>query len=685
MVSKTRNQLQTPIRRASNTHSWAPAAFYAVSLAMLILGTIWPSGRIWGINLLAHFPLGWQIGILAVGLVALPIVYRMTTAEYSNEHESKGHGDLIASIIIVVISACSFVLLRNETHFLGDGYQLLARLADHAPTVKSWEAVVSSINRALFSAFGGNTRDEALLAFQIVSYVAGLISLLGTVVASRFLFNDSVGRILFALGMISGGYTLLFFGYVENYPLFVTLALLALLTGLLGSKGRISRWWVVPPTIAATLFHIFGIALIPGVLYLVMYDSPAGRKLQALSAKIKVVTALTVCAILVAIYSYLWSTDYFFRFSVLPFATDQFTVEGETLLAPKRIADLINFILLLLPGFPLLTATALLFSSRAGKSDPAVKYLIVSALSALGVTFLFNPKLGLPRDWDLFSFSVLPLSALAYYFILAHTPAQALRHRAVTLSAVLGFMILGSRVAAHRMPDVALTQLREYLALDKVKSRTGRVLMISYFEDQKNMPMAIKENNDAEAAYPEMEMNRKITEHVRAHQYSEGAALCRQALALNPQYPDVYANLGTCYMGIGKLDSGAVFLEIANGLNPNSPLVMSSLATAYQRQNKYDQAERLLRRALAIDSLCVNALVNMAVGSLSQGKPDQSLHYLRKVAAATGKEPRRIFREAGDVFLESGFTAQAKEAYLIALDRGTDTAYVRQQLQKCGL
>ena len=688
MGSKPRSHTTALTRRIPAGSSWAPAAVYLIMMAVFALGMIWPAGRVWGISTLAYFPTIWQIVFLTLGLSVLPVVYRLTAVHDSNAgslYGIDGHksAHLIASSIIAAIFFFAFILFRNETHFLGDGYQLLARLADHSPAVKSWEMVVLFIVHTLFSALGGDSKETALLAYQIVSYAAGAISLLGIIVVSRFLFADTLRRVLFALGLLSCGYSLLFFGYVENYPLFAAMIILTLLVGLLVAKGLIHRFWIMPPMVAAMLFHIFGVALIPGAIYLLTYNSRLAQGVRSLPAKTRMVVGVAGAIILLAGYIYFYSTSFFFRFAVLPLTADQFTVEGETLFASKRMADLFNFLLLLIPGLPLLAVTGVLSSTKTERSSLGIRFLVLNALSALGILFLFNPKLGLPRDWDLFSFSTIPLSMLAYFSVLSCSSAHVMRYRAVILSIMLGFIVLGARVATHLMPDVALAQLRNYLTLDKVKNRTGRVLLISYYEDKNDLEQAKKENDAAEAAYPEMETNRKAIALIQAHRYAEGAALCRRALALNPQYPDAYGNLGLCYMESGKLDSGVTFMEIANGLNPNSPVVMSSLATAYQRQNKFDTAEKLLLDALAIDSLSVNALTNMAVGSLAQSKPEQSLYYLKKVAAVTGKEPRRIFRDAGDEFLARGFAAQAREAYSIALERGIDSAYVIQQLQKC--
>ena len=81
-------------------------------------------------------------------------------------------------------------------------------------------------------------------------------------------------RALLVLGLSSGGYMLLFFGYVENYaPLCLGIALF-LMTGVLITRGKLKRWLIVLPLAVAVFFHLAGLALVPAAFYVLAQGTP---------------------------------------------------------------------------------------------------------------------------------------------------------------------------------------------------------------------------------------------------------------------------------------------------------------------------------------------------------------------------------------------------------------------------
>ncbi|MCK4461803.1 MAG: hypothetical protein KAW46_08350, partial [candidate division Zixibacteria bacterium] len=119
-------------------------------------------------------------------------------------------------------SAVLFYFLRARTHFLGDGYTLLSSLAtDQATAMKIREYGESLLHIWLENLIGGDGQAAALLSYQIISIAAGLLFVIVTALFASKLFERTADRVLFLLGVCTGGYMLLFFGYVENYSLFV--------------------------------------------------------------------------------------------------------------------------------------------------------------------------------------------------------------------------------------------------------------------------------------------------------------------------------------------------------------------------------------------------------------------------------------------------------------------------------
>ena len=135
--------------------------------------------------------------------------------------------------------------------------------------------------------------------------------------------------LLFLLGLASGGYMLLFFGYVENYAMFVLTVALFVLVGVGVARDRISMWYVLPVLVLSVFFHVFGIALIPGAVYLFLVNTRLGRKLAGLQLGTKAFIAFIVLVTAAVVYYCAYTSSYYLRFAVLPFVGDRFTVEGH--------------------------------------------------------------------------------------------------------------------------------------------------------------------------------------------------------------------------------------------------------------------------------------------------------------------------------------------------------------------
>ena len=105
------------------------------------LPLVYPDGRFWGFNHLLFLPSIWTViyavlTIVALALLFLPLGTRAGNAlatkfndimyEHPRRYAFRGASIIVAGILFAVFSA--------STHFLGDGYALLANLASSAGT-----------------------------------------------------------------------------------------------------------------------------------------------------------------------------------------------------------------------------------------------------------------------------------------------------------------------------------------------------------------------------------------------------------------------------------------------------------------------------------------------------------------------------------------------------------------------
>ncbi len=103
--------------------------------------------------------------------------------------ESKSAYFIFSSALVCTMGLC-FFLLRAKTHFLGDGYLNLSSLASSNPLIKfsSYGTVHTLI--WLKSLIDSSGDFSALLSFQFVSILSGVLFTIVTCILARQLFDS---------------------------------------------------------------------------------------------------------------------------------------------------------------------------------------------------------------------------------------------------------------------------------------------------------------------------------------------------------------------------------------------------------------------------------------------------------------------------------------------------------------
>ncbi len=660
-------------------------ALYYITLATIFLASFFPDLRLWGINWWAYQPLIAKLGYLLVALAAGPILLRRFKKEKTSVRSQWGHSfksGVYASrtILLLIAYSLSFVIFMGTTHFLGDGYQLLSRLADNAATLKIWDKGAAILYSTVYTLLGEGGEAGALTAYRIVSVVSGMVMLAAIIILSRPLFKYNLSRFLFAFGLATGGYMLMFFGYVENYPLLIVSLMIYGLLGMLVVRGIVSRWWLLPPFAVAVSLHIFGITLLPSLVYIFARHTGWGRRLENLSGKTAVLAAVPLVVIGGVIYYFVYTHSYFFTFALMPLFPDRFTVDNDWLFSFKHIVDTVNLLIMMVPGLAV-TAAVWWLSSRDSTAERRSEYIFlwILFLSTLLVIYIFNPGIGMPRNWDLFAISGVPLAILCFYYLLNRP--QPISLFATALVIMLGLMVLFPRVMAQVSSATAIAHFENYMDMDPVRSRNARRLLIDYYRTSGQTSLAEREQAKAWEDYPESRLNRQGKDLMYNGNYAEACSYFQEAMEINPIYHDAYANLGGCLLALGKHDSALVLCRIADGLNPYNAATLNNIGTACLRIDNYEEARSYFRKALNVDSLKTNSLIGLATAELKLGDFDQSLDCLARLFADR-QLPFDVFRQAGDAFVEAEAFEQARQAYRFALSRGLDSTYIRQQMTK---
>jgi Tfp pilus assembly protein PilF len=382
-----------------------------------------------------------------------------------------------------------------------------------------------------------------------------------------------------------------------------------------------------------------------------------------------------------AVFSYFYSNDYFFRFAFLPFFTNRFTVEGYTLFSLKHIVDYFNLLLLLLPGLPLVVAILFFLPLRRIFKQREYRYLLILVLSTLGAVFIFDPKLGMPRDWDLFSFSGVPLAVFGYFLILSKRKFMKSYMTVSLLSVVLAVLVLLPRATSQAVPETSLAHFKDYLRLDNEKNRTAYTILFDYYKSLGDFELAVKVKQERNETFPEVLL---IEEGIaQANQGNTLAALKlqRRALILNPVFTDAYAHLGATFAGLGQNDSALYYLEIARGLNPYDTSVLFNIGVTSIKIGHYKAGRQALSEAARVDPKIYQAYGQLLVLAVNIGEIEESVGYFQQLMS-NPEVPFDYLRGIGNLYLSRQQYKYAATAYRVALQRGLDSMYVKKLMEE---
>ena len=572
-------------------------AAFVLTVVLIAVGSLWPQSRLWGVAWYQFFP--WYVGasVATISVVAV--------AWWGRTHSERDNPSSVASLavpLIVSLGLLLFVVLRTRTHFLGDGYILLGRLESGTYTFQPWEFGPFTLERWVFDLLG---HSVPVTAFRVISWASGALYMIAVWWAAYRLYDDAARRLWFAGGLLTGGYLLLYFGYVEHYPLFVATVAAFTFTGLFVAQGRCHRLWIVPSLVFGLVLHPFGVVMVIPAGYLLFRDSPLQRVYERLSRPVRIAIPAKVALLAIALFVYFYVTHLFFRLSFVPPWTDRFTVEGYTLFSWHHLVDVFSLILQLAPGLLIFVAVVFALPVRAMLKRPEYRFLVLLSVLSLVMAFVFDPKIGLPRDWDLFAFAGIPLTVLAFRATLDHSAPR--RYFAPVAMIVVSLLVLIPRVATQVSSDKSIAVFRYFADLDPIRNKDGQTRLIQYYRQQGLNGRADSLAARVRSAHPELALHEQAMSLTRAGKLDQAIATYKKALAIDPSMATSWANIGFCFLNKEQpdinrklSDSAVVYLEIANAVQPYNPITLRLLGDAYYGAGHDQRAEQLWLEVLRL-------------------------------------------------------------------------------------
>ncbi len=654
--------------------------FFVIMVAAYFIVSFFPDLRLWGINSWAYFPIWARSFILIVGLSGLFLARFLSNYSVEEQASRDKRRYIFITTAISIVLIALFYLLRAQTHFLGDGYEAIALLSQSSGFLKKTNYGTVLVTNFIYDMFDDSSDSNALLTYQVVSYFSGAIFVLVSAVLAWCQWSDLRTRILGFLVIITSGCMLLFFGYVENYSLFVLLVLIYAMVGLLAVDNRISKYWIFPAFVFVLFFHVFGSVLVLPTIYVLFRRTTIGDKIKTLQSATKVLIAVLLGLAGLVILAYAFKNYMFLRFAIVPLFDNRFTIDGYSLFSLAHLLDFVNLLVLLVPGLPLLFLLKRRQCKRWVRTSAGIFLLLLTGSSIL-IAFIFEPKLGMPRDWDLFSFAAVPLSLIVFSLFLSDKKSNLLGVKLASYAIVLGVISLTARVGIGAVPEHGLQQFRNNMKLDRARGRNAGLLLVNYFKAQGD---SLKSEEELELwvnTYPERR------EFFIARNFADRGLLPEaisryEAIVLkHPDYFDVWSNLGAAYLKAKLYDTASVCLEIAVGLNPYNGEVRANLGMCDVYLGRLDQAEKHLLQAEKAIPSSWTVVYNLATVYQSMHNKGKYIEYLEKTIRIPDGPVGAYLRLAG-VYVASGEVDKARNALSTAISKDADTSVVNFLVKK---
>lgn len=649
---------------------------YYLMIGIYYVFSIFPQGRVWGVNWWAYWSDPTIFLLLLCGLIAPVIVWKTLRPLHSlpdsftrTKHFRVSNPVIMATLVVVFGS--TFYLCRASTHFLGDGYLLISRLVADKPFIEPRNYGAMIAPSMLVQHLTGKTLAGATLAYQIMAYLAGT-GFVGYILwCGKTLFDQFTDRLQFILLMLTGGHMLLFFGYVENYAPFVLAVAVFTFSGIQIARGHLSRLWMIGLLGICIFFHILGIFLTGAALYLFL---PESLRMRINQVPTKVVVLFTIVLFLTGgiLYQVIVGKYLLLSLTFLPIVADQFVVEGYTLFSLNHLIDYLNLILILSPPCIMLLSAMPWKRSADPTVDNTIRFLLVLLGCLLLGLFMINPKLGMPRDWDLFAFVGVPLTALFYFASCRAFLSKGSRLYVVVLATTLSMLILGPRIASQMVDQIAITHLNSYMDLDQIKNRPAYQALHTYLKKHELNDRADALSRTLNERQPERSIHKKGYSLFWQGSHKEAIPYFEESIRLNPMYHPAYQYLGFALARLNRFDSAIVVLDIADIMNPNNPVIYFELGMIDFHRREMRLAESNLIRSLEIKSDQPHVRLQLALlYSLEHNKGQFDL-LLPSLAGDNGVKPEE-FVLLGNLQLKSNDTSRAVQCYRLAIDQGLDS------------
>ncbi|MEW5925130.1 MAG: hypothetical protein AB1746_14195 [Candidatus Zixiibacteriota bacterium] len=564
--------------------------------------------------------------------------------------------------LVMLLFAVAFYLFSTRAHFLGDGYQLLAQLSDPTLALKSESYGDMKVHQLLAQFINAPDQQESIyLSFKYTSIFSGIIFILTLLYYGRKITATPFAYYAFVLMNLCGASVILYFGYVETYGLvtaFLSLFFISALAALINGRRSII------PILAfaiAVFFHKIALIFLPAFLiYLVMIFLNEKMLQYSASKKMGILAIITGMVFIFYLIVKLTAPLEIRNIFLSPIG-DRFTVDGYFLLSWRHLLDYLNLVLFLAPIFIVLILIGLRHFRKLDSSgvNQASLFILISVVIGGLAAFIIEPKLGMARDWDLFSTMLIPAQLAGVYLWVVWYQSNKHFQSATFLLVVLSLSIMIPWLALNNSPDGLRRYAIDIMKQDPKHGRSGLFTIIPMLEKQGMGSDAEQLKKFCNANYPEMEMVRHGEGFLLNGNYNAAEKLIEQAIMENPSFFRGYQLMARIQLARDQYLPALENFKIADALNPYNSENSYFMASIYLRMGQNNRALELWRRSIRYDAINPFPYRDIAAYFYEKREIDSALHYFSLIPDTAEVYPFRLYYDFGLDGLKYGDTLKA--------------------------
>ena len=604
------------------------AFIYMIALLIFrFISSFFPEARLWGLNhagyidgMIIIYPI-----FIAIGFFIYFKAKKINDIFYINENK---YLYKIIPWLIIITSGFCYYIFSVDSYFMGDGYPILSIIQMTNVGFKKLEAGEMFIHHLLLILLGGFNEENAIKSYQLISIASGIVFISSIVYYGKKITKDAFSYLIFILLNIFSAFTAIYYGYVEHYSIVSVFIYLFILSSIYSLK--ISKKSLMPIIffIVAFLLHKISIVYLPGlILYLLIVFFKKNKFFKFILFKVKyfsliLIILFAIFYILILLYGPLfWQTSFLHPFDW------QFTIDNYNLFSLNHILEYLNLVIFVIP-IPLFFIIVLLLRINTNNKDELInKFLISISIIGILASFIFEPKLGMARDWDLISVLLLGTNISAFYFWVAHFNKYKLYNIVSILLILINISIIAPWLSLLNSETGLYKYNMDISCLDMKHGRLGIWNALVCLDKNNYREKYVKLYKYNYENYPEYNLNKKGIAFRKQNDFTNAMECFNKAIKENPQFKGSYLNKSSLLFSMRKYEKALELIRIADGLSPGSNRVEYMMGTNYAALHQYEEGLKHLHKSIYYDSNYPEPYLSLGHYYYNTGKLDSSLYY----------------------------------------------------------